>query len=306
VASKEKQNSKIEGTGFAGLSSMVSNVDSTLANVAKKTQTTATNKPSPQPSRTDHSMQEERSEPAPNTYQQPTRPSGDSSTGKWLIGIAIVIGFFWLASESGNNNPSGSSASGRPPSNSTVAPAPNRPQPTVQQQLSSAPTEERPNVGRNNVLTIPQIRYCLAEKIRIDASESHIDRYNQAEVNRFNRYITDYNSRCGEYRYRQGALARARDDIEPFRAELQNDGRSRFARATAGSSTAQGSVRPTPDPIVKAVQQRLNELGYGAGPADGLYGPRTRNAISSFQRDNRLHIDGTADVVLLQQLRNAR
>ena len=43
----------------------------------------------------------------------------------------------------------------------------------------------------------------------------------------------------------------------------------------------------TPENI-RAVQQALNSKGYNAGPADGVMGPSTRNAISSFGRSNGL------------------
>ena len=42
------------------------------------------------------------------------------------------------------------------------------------------------------------------------------------------------------------------------------------------------------------VQEWLNDLGYDAGPTDGIPGPRTRSAISEFQRDNDLVVDGIA------------
>lgn len=36
----------------------------------------------------------------------------------------------------------------------------------------------------------------------------------------------------------------------------------------------------------RAIQQRLAELGYKPGPADGIIGPRTRAAIRAFERDS--------------------
>nr|WP_253941013.1 peptidoglycan-binding protein [Pseudomonas aeruginosa] len=62
-------------------------------------------------------------------------------------------------------------------------------------------------------------------------------------------------------------------------------------------------ARPAPDETVRAVQQKLNELGYNAGPADGLMGRGTRAAIIAFQQDRGLAATGVADQTLLFQLR---
>jgi N-acetylmuramoyl-L-alanine amidase len=45
---------------------------------------------------------------------------------------------------------------------------------------------------------------------------------------------------------------------------------------------------------VTQIQQRLQELGYDPGAADGIYGTRTKNAIICFQRDYGLSDDGIA------------
>jgi GH25 family lysozyme M1 (1,4-beta-N-acetylmuramidase) len=45
---------------------------------------------------------------------------------------------------------------------------------------------------------------------------------------------------------------------------------------------------------VKWVQNRLKELGYYDGSVDGLYGPKTRKAVISFQGKNGLSTDGIA------------
>ncbi|MFC3074856.1 peptidoglycan recognition protein family protein [Shinella pollutisoli] len=42
------------------------------------------------------------------------------------------------------------------------------------------------------------------------------------------------------------------------------------------------------------VQERLIVLGYKPGPADGISGPKTKEAIKAFQRENGLSADGIA------------
>jgi peptidoglycan hydrolase-like protein with peptidoglycan-binding domain len=53
---------------------------------------------------------------------------------------------------------------------------------------------------------------------------------------------------------------------------------------------------PPPDPEVKALQQKLNQLGYMIrGDADGRFGPATQNAILAFQKWERLPRAGLMD-----------
>lgn len=48
---------------------------------------------------------------------------------------------------------------------------------------------------------------------------------------------------------------------------------------------------PRPDWLT-GVQYRLNALGFGAGPVDGIAGPRTKKAVTSFQKTYGLAVDG--------------
>ena len=46
---------------------------------------------------------------------------------------------------------------------------------------------------------------------------------------------------------------------------------------------------------VKRLQNRLNELGYSVGKADGDYGNKTKTAVEQFQKDNNLSVTGVID-----------
>lgn len=50
---------------------------------------------------------------------------------------------------------------------------------------------------------------------------------------------------------------------------------------------AQEVVKTTPE-LVRQVQQALADAGFNPGSADGLMGPRTRNALADFQQQNGL------------------
>jgi len=43
---------------------------------------------------------------------------------------------------------------------------------------------------------------------------------------------------------------------------------------------------------VKSIQSVLNNLGYDAGPADGIMGSKTREAIRLYQQDHDLPVTG--------------
>lgn len=45
---------------------------------------------------------------------------------------------------------------------------------------------------------------------------------------------------------------------------------------------------------VTQIQQALKDLGYYTGNVDGIYGTGTKNAVTSFQRDRGLQVDGIA------------
>ena len=69
-----------------------------------------------------------------------------------------------------------------------------------------------------------------------------------------------------------------------------------------GQAKAAGAAPPTETALIKKIQAGLSTLGYNPGPADGLYGARTGDAISRFQRDNTLNVDGKPTLHLLQEI----
>lgn len=305
--SKEGQS----GKGFSGLSSMVSDVDAAVANAEKASRAAVGTSGAAGQGKTPPQRQPaDAAQPRSEAYQQPSSQpssSGGSSAGKWLLGIGAVIGVFWLLSESGNKSTPPSptyTPSPQPPVTSSPAPSWQPPPAASRPQTPSRPSEEKPPAGTDLVLSVPQIRYCVAEDIRLDAAKGVINNYVEADVDRFNAMVADYNSRCSRFRYRRGALESARSDIEAIRLLLQAEGRSRFVRRpNLGSQQPRAEgARPSFDGVVLAIQRRLNELGYDAGVPDGLVGAKTASAISAFQRDQGLPIDGTPSASLVSRL----
>jgi N-acetylmuramoyl-L-alanine amidase len=61
--------------------------------------------------------------------------------------------------------------------------------------------------------------------------------------------------------------------------------------------------RPMRGDDVTGLQERLLELGYDAGRADGILGPETEVGLRAFQRDYGLTADGTCGPATLRALR---
>lgn len=302
----EEQKKDESGKGFAGLSSMVSNVDAAI-----KTAGTRKSEPSPTAASTGRNVPEpqpaEEAKPTPGPYQQPSRPSSrDPSVGKWLLFISCAfIGLLLLAESGKKSTAPAPTPYSSPPTTVNPPPSTNRSE-EVPAKPSSASrlAEEKPPVGTNLKFEIAQIRYCLAEDIRIEGARGALNNEIESDVDRFNAMVNDYNSRCSKFRYRRGVLESARSEVERYRAVLESEGRSRFTRNTSSGSknVPPESVGPQPDEIVRAIQRRLNKLGYDAGAPDGFFGPKTRGAISAFQRDHGMLVDGLTSESLLSLL----
>ncbi|MBL4805795.1 MAG: hypothetical protein JKY31_00720 [Rhodobacteraceae bacterium] len=93
---------------------------------------------------------------------------------------------------------------------------------------AAAPTqtvalETLPPVGRGLTLNRSQIRYCVFQGQRLDTIRPLTNTNNQ--IDRFNRLIDDFNSRCSDYRYRSGALSSIQREAREKASELRADAR---------------------------------------------------------------------------------
>ena len=82
---------------------------------------------------------------------------------------------------------------------------------------------------------------------------------------------------------------------------------TRRVQSTSTSSWSQPppAALPTGRALIAEVQAGLSRLGFDPGPADGLMGRRTGTAISSFQRQAGLRVDGKASQEVLAAIRRA-
>lgn len=61
-------------------------------------------------------------------------------------------------------------------------------------------------------------------------------------------------------------------------------------------------ARGASGPDVKELQQKLSRLGFVVGPVDGKYGSRTQAAVTRYQRERGLKVDGIAGPQTIKDL----
>jgi localization factor PodJL len=97
---------------------------------------------------------------------------------------------------------------------------------------------------------------------------------------------------------RQGHTKAA--ELRPTLAKSLDADQLAAAEARAAAFEARRNTRFADPPTVAYLQAKLNRLGYDAGEADGLMGPRTRGAIRAYQKDAGLAADGRLTPGLLE------
>jgi hypothetical protein len=223
--------------GFEGLSNLVSDVESEILDASERPAEN-TSQPQGSPSVDAESPGITKSREAPPLLKPALPVSIDSSASawKWILGIALVVGMIWFASEKPANKHVSAPTPARAPTPTSTPPraaAPTQsadPAPLSALQPASRASEEMPPVGTNKTLNSAQIRYCLSEKIRIGAAKTVVDVYEDASVDSFNSMVADYNSRCSQFNYKRGTLESIRSEVESDKTRLEAEGFARFRR----------------------------------------------------------------------------
>ncbi len=209
-------------TGFAGLDSLVSNVESDLTALPSP----QSNKVSANANAASGAESEEiggqqvvaisAGHESPRSEETPSSGSG----ARWAVGLAIGIGVLILLA---NIDRKSSSPSYSPP------PAPVASVPSQDVSPTSGidlPGEEMPPVGENLVLNGPQVRWCVYEKARMEMMKDLATE--EEEITAFNTYVSRYNARCAQFRYRQGMLAAIEGELGQQGRRLQAEGAERI------------------------------------------------------------------------------
>lgn len=247
--------------GFGGLTAYRTDVEKALAEADRVTA-------GPRPIR-----QSTSGTAATTTQIQPVhRDRGAFATGfkkiaGWAIGIAIIVAIkagIWGGVHAVTSNPtpvpdqSTSSAYSPPvvtPDDTTSAPIPNTnltdgsadtsatgdssttpdstPAATADPTAGDPTAMTKPSLSDTAVLTMSELRYCLAENIRITAEQSELDglrsdpdHYNR-NVDTVNASITDFQSRCAHRSFQVSDRQIAEPQVETQRSGLEAEGRNR-------------------------------------------------------------------------------
>lgn len=176
--------------------------------------------------------------------------------------------------------------------------------PEVPLSYGSSPTEEfpaeKPPVGTDRLLSREQVRYCVFRGKQLEMMRELAS--GEQQIASFNADVSDFNSRCGSFRYRP-------HDMKAVEAELP--GREDWLRQVvehelliestytppsrrSSSLPEPPSAAPAPQPATplldltdranaKRVQAALRSIGDYTGAVDGLWGPASSRALKSFK-----------------------
>ena len=215
MTSGEDSKKKEQGKGFAGLSSLVSDVDATPPPAAKKTTTSSTgtalgaSRPAPQAA-------PPKSQPAPaqQSYKPPQQPGSGSSAWKWWIGAAFAFGFLWLIGQPNKNTSAPAPAYSTPEQSTT--PSYSAPPPQSQVPSSSATSSDSALIsdGGGATYLVPSFRVAeLDDSNRAAKSAQLKAREMDAQIERTKDLLEDEKRQVDRAERQQDALGNEIDQL---------------------------------------------------------------------------------------------
>lgn len=249
--------------GFSGLLDLVSEVDTSDEASNSIPQTEEKNHLGVQ-SETSRPKEPPRSDPEQKPKDsRPLLDSFPTSLNKKLL-FATIVGTFFLLWIYNNEDPNKKNPSYDPPSSSQNISYPqNSPNPTVSTPSATQRAEItyiKPPVGTDNVLSEPQIRWCLREGIRIDAMR---DVFNTSEgIDKFNRIVDDYNRRCSSFRYYQDSYSRAEREVDASQSQIVSKAIQEAKQLDQSIASTYSDPYTPSAQYTREAQQLLKILGY--------------------------------------------
>lgn len=93
------------------------------------------------------------------------------------------------------------------------------------QRAADLPREAKPPVGEGRLFDLGQIRYCVAQNMRLSVQNKLVRSESTPEVNRYNDLLGDYNLRCRNFKYERGELQRVLAALENDRPQIEAQAR---------------------------------------------------------------------------------
>lgn len=234
MSTHDETNKNKDAHGFAGLSSLLSNTDEFNTPICPPAAEVQASKTSlGQGLIKDAPLAQATASPPTPSASQSSNSSGtgnaqatpnNSTSYAWLW--LIPVGIFLVILFANAMKPGSSSVTEQPQAYGDNAPA----QTSINAPPAGSPANTdatfgtQPPAGSNLVLDESQIRYCVAQSIRLEGAQELAAMDTDARIALFNALVGDYNSRCASYRYRRGALEAATAAVEPHRHDLRLEG----------------------------------------------------------------------------------
>jgi hypothetical protein len=153
---------------------------------------------------------------------------------------------------------------------------------------------EMPRIGRYEILSVAELRWCMREDIRLEVLEA---RHADGDRSGFDEAVGNYNLRCTQFKYRGNDLAMARRDIDAARSWIVAE-----TLAEALNTGTRDEPAPGYSVLTRDVQELLHALGYSPGPVDGRYGALTQTAVAAFEHDRGWPASGRVSELLRKEL----
>jgi len=213
-----ESNSNKPKLGFSGIADLVSDLSALQKTGRKDKQKRAPQAVSSAPRKYDSGSppvrEAQTTPPNPQKLENQGGIEPESSPWNRILGcVGIVVLFVLFINNAGKKNYTPTPSS-RPPSQSYSTPQQNQPPSPSSTTTQSAVYYDKPQAGTGNFLSVPQIRWCIREEIRLNTMQTRLNTNSaNAAINYFNTLVNDYNARCGDYKYRQGAWEQAYRDV---------------------------------------------------------------------------------------------
>jgi hypothetical protein len=242
----EDDGGKLSVKGFAGLAGLVSDITIEPPNQARTTKTSSAKVPSVRP------IGSTRTQPPPSSPQPSNRgpqamPTNQGVPWRTFGGLAVIAVFALIAavSQIGKSQDSAPAAD----ASAAAVDASAAVDPTAAPSSAPSTEETAPPVGSGLQLDASQIRYCLSEKIRINAVRTLVQDEAAPELTAFNAKVDDYNARCGSFQYPDGLLSQVTTEVEQARNGIERQARTDWLRTTEGIGAGNRYETITPPPV---------------------------------------------------------